>query len=257
MGIVSAALETQPFRDERGTGAIVFDPARLPQASAAWLDPAHWSAAAEPVARGGRGAAWFVGGDFGQAVLRRYRRGGLAARLSADRYLWLGEARVRSLAEFRLMAELHASGLRVPAPLLAGYWREGIGYRAAILVERIEGARPFSEWLSQPDSPVWEAAGLSIAHLHHAGVEHADLNANNLLVDPLGRVWIIDFDRGVRRAPESGWREANLRRLARSLAKLSRGGSQDWERGFARLRSAYERAFLHAADHLARARERA
>ena len=93
--------------------------------------------------------------------------------------------------------------------------------------------------------------------MHHAGVEHADLNANNLLVDPLGRVWIIDFDRGVRRTPESGWREANLRRLARSLAKLSRGGSQDWERGFARLRAAYEHAFAHAADHLARGRERA
>ena len=256
MGVVAAALQAQPFRDERGTGAIVVDRARLPQASAAWLAPVPWDAAAEPVARGGRGAAWFVGGDFGQAVLRHYRRGGLAARLSADRYLWLGQARVRSLAEFRLMADLHASGLRVPAPLLAGYWREGIAYRAAILVERIEGARPFSEWLSQPDSPVWEAAGLSIAHLHHAGVEHADLNADNLLVDPLGRVWIIDFDRGVRRAPESGWREGNLRRLARSLAKLSRGGSQDWERGFARLRSAYELAFLHAADHLARGKER-
>lgn len=257
MGIAAAALQTQPFRDERGAGAIVFDRARLPQASAAWLDSAHWNDAAEPVARGGRGAAWFVSGDFGQAVLRHYRRGGLAARFSADRYLWLGEARVRSLAEFRLMSELHAAGLRVPAPLLAGYWREGLGYRAAILVERIEGARPFSEWLAQPASPVWEAAGLSIAHLHHAGVEHADLNANNLLVDPLGRVWIIDFDRGVRRAPESGWREANLRRLARSLAKLSRGGSSEWERGFARLRTAYENAFLHAADHLARGKDRA
>lgn len=256
MGIVAADLDAQPFRDERGTGAIVFDRARLPQASAAWLDPAHWSDAAEPVARGGRGAAWFVSGDFGQAVLRHYRRGGLAARLSSDRYLWLGEARVRSLAEFRLMSELHAAGLRVPAPLLAGYWRDGIGYRAAILVERVQGARSFAEWLSQPESPAWEAAGLSIAHLHHAGVEHADLNANNLLVDPMGRVWIIDFDRGVRRSPESGWREANLRRLARSLAKLSQGGSDDWERGFARLRTAYEHAFAHAAHHLARGKDR-
>lgn len=257
MGIVAAERDPQPFRDERGTGAIVFDPARLPQASAAWLDPAHWSEAAEPVARGGRGAAWFVAGSFGQAVLRHYRRGGFAARLSSNRYLWLGERRVRSLAEFRLMSELHAAGLRVPAPLLAGYWREGLGYRAAILVERVADARSFADWRSQPDSPVWEAAGLSIAHLHHAGVDHADLNANNLLVDPLGRVWIIDFDRGVRRSPDSGWREANLRRLARSLAKLSHGESQDWGRGFARLRAAYEHAFAHAADHQARGRERA
>jgi len=247
----------QPFRDERGHGAIVFDPARLSQAGPALFEPGYWGEAATPVAAGGRGAAWFVTGEAGEAVLRHYRRGGLARRFSADRYLWQGEARVRSLAEFALTARLHAAGLRVPAPIAAAYWREGWGYRASILVERIPGVAPFADWLARPDDPAWEAAGLSIAALHHAGVEHADLNAHNLLVDGLNRVWIIDFDRGLRRAPESGWREANLRRLARSLAKLSRGGSSEWERGFARLRTAYENAFLHAADHLARGKDRA
>src|SRR5690606_15608498 len=34
------------------------------------------------VGQGGRQAAWFVQGEFGQGVLRHYRRGGLIARLS-------------------------------------------------------------------------------------------------------------------------------------------------------------------------------
>ena len=66
----AADLRLQPFRDARGTGAIVFDPARVGQASAAMLDPGHWGAAAAPVSEGGRGAAWFVRGGFGEAVLQ-------------------------------------------------------------------------------------------------------------------------------------------------------------------------------------------
>ena len=81
-----------PFRDADGEGAIVFDPARLRQAG-----PSLFQAPAGDAAPKGRGHAWFVRGDFGAAVLKHYRRGGAAARLSAASYLWLGEARVRSI----------------------------------------------------------------------------------------------------------------------------------------------------------------
>jgi 3-deoxy-D-manno-octulosonic acid kinase len=82
MGVNAAAVERQqPFRDARGPGAIVFDPARLRQAEPAMLEPEYWGARAEPVSgQGGRGAAWFVSGDDGDAVLRHYRRGGFMAR---------------------------------------------------------------------------------------------------------------------------------------------------------------------------------
>src|SRR5688572_33122548 len=111
---IAAVERQQPFRDPRGDGAIVFDPARLRQATQDMLDPAWWGSAAEPVSAGGRGAAWFVHGPAGDAVLRRYRRGGVAARFSHDRYLWLGHDRVRSVGESRLHAQLHALGLAVP-----------------------------------------------------------------------------------------------------------------------------------------------
>lgn len=235
----AADLRPQPFRDARGTGAIVFDPVRMGQASADMLDPAHWGDAASPVSEGGRGAAWFVHGGFGEAVLRHYRRGGLAAKFSRVSYLWQGEGRVRSIAEFRLLARLRAAGLPVPAPLLAGYWKRGPVYSAAILVERITGARTLASWLSRaPDDAPWEALGAVIARMHAAGVEHADLNAHNLLVDAGGAPWLIDFDRGRRHWRPGAWRQQNLDRLARSLAKLSRDAR--WKPGFARLRATYE-----------------
>ncbi len=243
MEVSAAAAERhQLFRDDRGAGLIVFDPVRLRQAGPQLLDPAHYGATASPVGEGGRGAAWFVTGAAGDAVLRHYRRGGLMARLGRRQYTWLGESRVRSLVEFRLLSEMHREGLPVPAPLVAGYWRRGWGYAAAILVERIAGARALSRWLGPDvDQAPWEQVGGMIARFHLAGLDHADLNADNILVDAQGHPWLIDFDRCVRRRSGGGWRARNLRRLARSLEKLSRAGAQ-WRPGFARLQRAYDAA---------------
>ena len=153
---------------------------------------------------------------------------------------------MRSLAEFRLLGELHADGLPVPAPLLAGYWRAGLGYRAAILIERIPQVRALADWLgAQADEAPWETVGATIARFHLAGIEHADLNAHNILVDADGKAWLIDFDRGRRREPQAGWRRANIARLERSLAKLA--GDANWRPGFARLDAEYERAFARGA----------
>ena len=232
MGNTTAIAATrQPIRDARGEGAIVFDAARWPQATADALEPGSWNAAAVPVAAG---------------------RGGLAARASRDAYLWLGEDRVRSFAEFRLLATLRAQGLPVPAPLLAGYWRRGLAYRAAIVVERIDGATALADCLHDPAAAAWASAGRSIARLHAAGVDHADLNAHNVLFDAGGQAWLIDFDRGRIRRPAAGWREANLARLTRSLAKLSGPGREAWREGFARLRQAYEETLAGSAETVAR-----
>jgi len=242
MGISAAAAERQqPFRDARGEGAIVFDPVRLRQAGSEMLQPEHFGGAAQAVSSGGRGAAWFVRAGGVDAVLRHYRRGGLAARFSRDTYLWLGEAKVRSLAEFRLLSELRAAQLPVPAPLLAGYWRRGLGYRAAILVERIPAARALADWLGpEADTAPWETVGAMLARFHRAGLDHADLNANNVLVDGAGQPWLIDFDR-CRRRNGSHWCQGNLDRLARSLAKLA-GDDAGWRPGYERLLSAYRAA---------------
>ncbi len=226
-------------------GAILFDATRLPQAREEWFDPAHWGRRAQPVHAGGRGGAWFVDAPFGAAVLRHYLRGGLAARVSRDRYVWQGERRVRSFAEYRLTDALHRRGLPVPRPLAASYLREGAFYRAAILVERLRGVRTFAERIAaEGERAPWEDAGRLVARFHLAGLDHADLNANNILFDPRGHGWLIDFDRGRLRRPGATWRANNLARLLRSLQKL-RGtrGRKLVEADFGRLVDAYEAAW--------------
>ncbi len=232
------------FRDARGEGAIVFDPAALPQTPApTWFDAAHWGDAAHVVGSGGRGAAWFVDAPGGAMVLRRYLRGGWVAKFSHDRYVWRGETSVRSFAEFRLLQALHARGLPVPQPLAAAYWRDGRRYRAAILLDRIIDVDSFGHLvLNDATTAPWAASGALIARFHRAGLDHPDLNAHNLLFDAAGVGWMIDFDKACLRDPsESGWRRANLARLHRSLHKLGGPGlAAAIDVGFAQLRSAYD-----------------
>lgn len=238
------------LRHARGDAAIVFDRARLPQADYGVFDPTAWGDAARPVGdRGGRGAAWFVRGEFGEGVLRHYRRGGLVARFNGDRYLWRGADRTRSFTEFRLLAELRDAGLPVPAPIAAGYRRAGLWYRADILVERIPDARSVAEILREDAGRLpWREIGRALARFHRWGACHADLNAHNILVDADARIWLIDFDRGRRLVPERGWRMRNLLRLQRSLLKL-RGPHEVASilAGFRALAGAYEEALSKGA----------
>ena len=237
----AAGDKLQAFRDVDGEGSIVFDPARLRQATRALFDPHEYGSAARPVqGRGGRGAAWFVDGEFGAGVLRHYRRGGWAARASRDGYFWQGEERVRSLREFALLRRLHAAGLPVPAPIAAWYLRRGWRYRAAILVERIAGARPLVEAVNAGDAP-WAAIGATIARFHRFGARHADLNANNILLDREQGAWLIDWDRGAIEAPAPVWQQAVLDRLQRSLRKeCATVPAARLQEGMAQLRRAHD-----------------
>jgi 3-deoxy-D-manno-octulosonic acid kinase len=201
------------------------DDARLDDARPAQelFDPRFWASHGRitPVG-GGRGAAWFIDRGSEQWVLRHYRRGGFIARFSGDRYLWAGEDRVRAFAEYRLLAELAARGLPVPVPVAAHYERRGLWYRCDLITRRIVGAASMSGALAAAPlgEATWRQVGSAIAELHAAGVDHADLNAHNILVDGRGAVSIVDFDRGrVRRG--GAWAGRNLSRLHRSLSKIS------------------------------------
>ncbi|WP_066456333.1 3-deoxy-D-manno-octulosonic acid kinase [Castellaniella caeni] len=188
-----------------------------------WLDVGRPDAV--PVAEGGRQAAWFVDGAHGAAVLRHYRRGGLRARLGRASYLWLGEARVRSFAEVRVLAHLRQAGVRVPEPLAAAYWRQGLFYRAAILIARIPQARTLAHRLAAADP---QAVARAIFAMHEAGVWHADLNAFNILFDAQDRVWLIDFDRARLGVVSSEQRRKNRLRLRRSLVKVVGARAVPW-----------------------------
>jgi 3-deoxy-D-manno-octulosonic acid kinase len=206
-------------------GAILFDAAACgaERPDARWFDAAHWSARGGATAhRGGRGGVAFVETPAGACVLRHYRRGGVAARFSRDRYFFTGARRTRGFREFAMLERLVEWRLPVPAPIAARYVRRGLAYSADLIVRRIPNTDTLAARLSQGplDARVGERVGATIAQFHAAGACHADLNAHNILLDARDVVSIIDFDRGTLRAPAFGWQQSNLARLRRSLAKL-------------------------------------
>jgi 3-deoxy-D-manno-octulosonic acid kinase len=190
------------------------------------FDPSHWQAqGALETTRGGRGTVAFVRASRDQRwVLRHYRRGGLIAHLSDDLYVWTGADRTRAFEEWRLLRQLRAWGLPVPMPVAAGYQRAGLFYRADLLTAELPVRRTLTEALQQAPLPIqaWHAVGHCVASLHARGVQHADLNAHNLLVGASNDIYVLDFDRGRIRA-RGAWERDVLARLRRSLLKVSRG----------------------------------
>ncbi|MDH5324061.1 MAG: 3-deoxy-D-manno-octulosonic acid kinase [Gammaproteobacteria bacterium] len=196
----------------------------------------------------GRAAVQFVAIAGRECALRHFRRGGLMRHVVQDRYWWLGLNRTRAWQEWHLLRQLRQQQLPVPAPVAARVVRHGLWYSADLLTEKIPGSRPLSlvladnetldpAFLANPSEAktLWRRVGHVVAQFHRAGVYHADLNAHNILLDPSGQVYLIDFDKGRFRSGASGWQQENLQRLLRSLRKLKNQHAQfgfsdaDWE----------------------------
>jgi 3-deoxy-D-manno-octulosonic acid kinase len=222
-------------------GAILYDPRAVAEPGAQLFNPEFWRArGAARELPGGRGSILLIE-DAGRSwVLRRYLRGGFAARFARDRYLWLGEEHTRSFQELRLLAALHARGLPVPPPVAGRYVRSALTYRAELITERLIGARSLEAVLEAGpmDGARWTAIGRCLRRFHDAGVQHADLNSRNIMLGEQGEVWVLDFDRGRLRAPGT-WSERALDRLARSLENAE-NDLGDWHGGFELLRRAHD-----------------
>lgn len=170
----------------------------------------------------GRGTTFFVqhqGRDF---VLRHYQRGGLISKISKEKYIWLGLSFTRPWKEWSLLIKMLDKGLPVPIPAAIKVERRGLLYTADIMMHRIPNSRTLMQILMTDElaEGYWIAIGSVIRRFHEDGIYHADLNANNILVDEGGRCFLIDFDRcGIRKA-NLKWQHENLSRLKRSLNKF-------------------------------------
>ncbi|KAA1171621.1 3-deoxy-D-manno-octulosonic acid kinase [Marinobacter salinexigens] len=209
---------------ERHKGsALLVHPDYRGRVTAEWFSAEYWGDCARPVSSGGRGGAWFIEAGEVSLVLREYRRGGLAARISRKTYAYTKEAEVRSFSEFRLLDQLYRMGLPVPKPVGAWYRkRSPVQYQASIIIERLNDTVPLAELLEDLDLKDWTALGQVIRRFHDAGVRHADLNCFNVLVR--GNVYyLIDFDKGSIVPPGSplDWKSRNLERFARSIRKVA------------------------------------
>ena len=169
----------------------------------------------------GRGSAWYVNFDDQQWVLRHYRRGGFVSRFITDTYWNLRLTACRSWHEFNLLKKLYSQGLPVPRPVAACIRRRFGFYQADIIIQKIPGTQTLAEILEQRKLTLdeWQNIAATIRSLHDYGGYHADLNANNILLDEKSKVYIIDFDRGQIKK-HGPWKEANLARLERSLIKI-------------------------------------
>jgi Mn2+-dependent serine/threonine protein kinase len=225
---------------ERVTGGgILYDASRLRKPAAELFETGYWQAqGALQELSGGRASIAIVAAGEERWVLRHYRRGGFMARISRDSYLWLGAARTRSFAEWRLLAELRRRGLPVPAPIAARYVRGALTYRADLITEFLPECRTLADAITGAQLPRehWSTIGSTIAAFHREGVHHADLNAHNIMLEHAvaPRVYLLDFDRG-RIEARGSWEEGVLARLLRSLQKVSmqrpgvRFGDDEWQ----------------------------
>jgi 3-deoxy-D-manno-octulosonic acid kinase len=203
-------------------GRMLYDTQRTGNFSSDFFDPDYWRKhdAIEGSAKG-RGTTWFIRAGDGHFVLRHYRRGGLIAKFSKDRYWWRSEGETRSFAEWFLTYHLHRAGLPVPAPVAARYRRDGLFYTADLITQRIDRSESLAQRLLQGPLSLtqWIAIGRCLRRFHDAGVCHADLNAHNILLTP-EQVYLIDFDRGTLRK-RGWWADTTLVRLYRSLEKVT------------------------------------
>lgn len=198
-----------------------FDPALLNGVSARTFDATAHTGGTALATGSGRGQALQITEGERGFVLRHYRRGGLMARLSKDRFWRTAPHHSRAMREFALLRLMCSWQLPVPQPAAASHRPRGwFSYEADILVGLIPGSANVVQWLRQRalTTDEWAALGHAIRRLHDRQVFHSDLNAHNLLLDGAGQAWVVDFDKcGVRAGDD--WKTRNLERLLRSLRK--------------------------------------
>ncbi len=185
---------------------------------------------------GGRGGSCLIEIDGARAVLRRYFRGGLPGKLLSDQYLWLGKNLTRPWREWKILRRARHAGLPVPEPIAACACRSGPYYRAALITAYLEDTETLTQRLQREklEAGCWQDLGLLVKRMQAEGIRHADLNADNILVDSRNRFYLIDFDKARIMNQIDDWQWLPLYRLQGSIAKQERTkslhfGEGDWQ----------------------------
>lgn len=223
--------EIQPQQGHSADSCFLYDAALVPQPDDSFFEVDRWRKENALLSTAqGRGAACIFAFGDGEYVLRHYRRGGLMAKLSDDKYRWGGLEQTRPWREWFLLREMYQQGLPTPRPVAARVVRRGLFYTADLITQRLPQVTPLADLLMARgrSEQQWRDVGATIKRFHRAGFYHADLNARNILVDDAGQVFLIDFDKGEKRAVNESWQRENLERLQRSLLKFKNSQQQFW-----------------------------
>lgn len=168
-------------------------------------------------------------------LVRRFSHGGLLRWLTGRRFLDPS----RPFQELLLSERLRALGVATPE-VVAARARPALGggWHLDLVTRRIPDALDLGALLARARRGELEpsrlrcvlvAAGQTIRELHAAGLDHADLNPNNLLVPNAsgparpGTLWVLDLDRSrlCAQLPPAR-RRASLARLLRHVVRRER-----------------------------------
>jgi len=184
----------------------------------------------------GRGGSFRIELDGRAAILRRYHRGGVIGKLLSDQYLWMGKTLSRPWREWKILQRAHRAGLPVPEPIAASICRSGLWYRAALITAYLQDTETLTQRLERTELKPggWHRIGLLVKRMHTAGIRHADLTSDNLLVDSQDRFYLIDFDMARVMNHIDDWQWRPLYRFQRSMEKRDRNrklqfDEDDWQ----------------------------
>jgi 3-deoxy-D-manno-octulosonic acid kinase len=184
----------------------------------------------------GRGGSIHIELDGRAAILRRYHRGGAVGKLLSDQYLWMGKILSRPWREWKILERARRAGLPAPEPIAACICRSGLWYRAVLITAYLQNTETLTQRLQRTElrPGCWHRIGLLIKRMHAAGIRHADLTSDNILIDSQDRFYLIDFDmsRVMNRIDDWQWRP--LYRFQRSMEKRNRNqklhfDNDDWQ----------------------------
>lgn len=158
--------------------------------------------------------------ELGRVFVKRYAHGGLLRALSGGRFLAFGRA--RSQAEFEMLELVRSMGVNAPKPYMFVTCGSMV-YSTWLLMEEIPGTVSLVELSKRdPDAVIDAMKALSeqLMILVKGKVLHVDLHPGNVLVDPSGKVFIVDFDKAhIFRGSNAKLRDLYLRRWRRAVIK--------------------------------------
>jgi 3-deoxy-D-manno-octulosonic acid kinase len=180
----------------------------------------------------GRGATYRIHTPNGDWVVRRYRRGGMVARLLRDRYLRTGQG--RALRELSCSVSARSRGIPTPAVTAVAVYAAGAFQRGDIATEYVPDSADLAQLGFGDDARSadekragFEAAGRLVNQLGRLGLQHPDLNLKNVVIGYGGgepKAWVLDLDRCKLSAKADA--AAMWSRLQRSLAKWERASGR-------------------------------
>jgi 3-deoxy-D-manno-octulosonic acid kinase len=157
---------------------------------------------------------------IGPVVVKTYTRGGVIRRVIHRTYLRTGSPRCRK--EYMLLNRLHRLGVRAPTPV-AFACAGNLFYHAWLVSKELQDTLPMTvTGKIAPDRCRMAMRDLEpqLSILVANRILHVDLHPGNVLVDPEGRAYLIDFDKA------RTWR--------RGADRLRRRYRERWQRAIAK-----------------------